>query len=83
MQSYDLGCSYGGGSDPESVLTEAGLSFVSHSQSKWKKSMRDLICDTLKCSIINNKDRGASIQQILNMKANKSIAEITILKLYW
>ncbi|XP_032374181.1 complement C4-B [Etheostoma spectabile] len=38
MQSYDLGCSYSGGSDSASVLTEAGLSFVSHSQSEWKKS---------------------------------------------
>ncbi|XP_031154830.1 complement C4-B [Sander lucioperca] len=38
MQSYDLGCSYSGGSDPASVLTEAGLSFVSQSQSVWKKS---------------------------------------------
>uniref|UniRef100_A0A8C9WYA0 Complement C4B (Chido/Rodgers blood group) n=1 Tax=Sander lucioperca TaxID=283035 RepID=A0A8C9WYA0_SANLU len=37
MQSYDLGCSYSGGSDPASVLTEAGLSFVSQSQSVWKK----------------------------------------------
>ncbi|KAM6995331.1 LOW QUALITY PROTEIN: complement C4-B [Tautogolabrus adspersus] len=38
MQSYDLGCSYTGGSDPASVLTEAGLSFVSNSQSKSKMS---------------------------------------------
>lgn len=38
MQSYDIGCSYSGGPDPWGVLTEAGLSFVTHSQSKWKKS---------------------------------------------
>uniref|UniRef100_A0A3Q3LLG4 Complement C4B (Chido/Rodgers blood group) n=1 Tax=Labrus bergylta TaxID=56723 RepID=A0A3Q3LLG4_9LABR len=38
MQSYDLGCSYTGGSDPASVLTDAGLSFVSNSQSKWRMS---------------------------------------------
>lgn len=38
MQSYDIGCSYSGGADPGSVLTEAGLSFVTNSQSKWKKS---------------------------------------------
>uniref|UniRef100_A0A4W5PZF4 Complement C4B (Chido/Rodgers blood group) n=1 Tax=Hucho hucho TaxID=62062 RepID=A0A4W5PZF4_9TELE len=31
MQSYDLGCSYGGGSDTASVLNEAGLSFISNS----------------------------------------------------
>ncbi|XP_068592591.1 complement C4-B [Cebidichthys violaceus] len=36
MQSYDLGCSYSGGSDPASVLTDAGLSCVSQSQSMWK-----------------------------------------------
>lgn len=38
MQSYDLGCSYSGGPDPGRVLTEAGLSFLTHSQSDWKKS---------------------------------------------
>ncbi|XP_034554348.1 complement C4-B isoform X2 [Notolabrus celidotus] len=37
MQSYDLGCSYTGGSDPDSVLTDAGLSFVTHSSSVTKK----------------------------------------------
>ncbi|KAG8010142.1 Complement C4-B, partial [Nibea albiflora] len=37
MQSYDLGCSYSGGSDPGSALTNAGLSFVSQSQAKYKK----------------------------------------------
>ena len=39
MQSYDLGCSFGGGSDPGSVLTDAGLSFVSQSQSQNKNGM--------------------------------------------
>ncbi|KAF3839878.1 hypothetical protein F7725_018595 [Dissostichus mawsoni] len=29
MQSFDLGCTYGGGADPASVLTDAGLSFFS------------------------------------------------------
>nr|XP_040021250.1 complement C4-B isoform X1 [Gasterosteus aculeatus aculeatus] len=38
MQSYDLGCSYSGGSDPAAVLTNAGLSSVSQSQSMWKRS---------------------------------------------
>ncbi|KAG7242146.1 hypothetical protein INR49_024192, partial [Caranx melampygus] len=37
MQSYDLGCTYGGGPNPASVLRDAGLSFVSHSQSEWRK----------------------------------------------
>ncbi|XP_060936453.1 complement C4-B [Limanda limanda] len=34
MQSYDLGCSYGGGSNPASVIEDAGLSFISHSESE-------------------------------------------------
>ncbi|XP_068180444.1 complement C4-B isoform X2 [Antennarius striatus] len=38
MQSYDVGCSHSGGSDPGSVLTDAGLSFVSQSQSMSKRS---------------------------------------------
>ncbi|KAM8870828.1 complement C4-B isoform 2-T3 [Spinachia spinachia] len=38
MQSYDVGCSYSGGSDPASVLTNAGLSSVSQSQSMWTKT---------------------------------------------
>lgn len=29
MESYDLGCSYGGGPDTDSVFTHAGLSFLS------------------------------------------------------
>ncbi|XP_033957463.1 complement C4-B [Pseudochaenichthys georgianus] len=32
MQSFDHGCTYGGGADPASVLTDAGLSFFSQSQ---------------------------------------------------
>uniref|UniRef100_A0AAY5KEE8 Complement 4B (Chido blood group) n=1 Tax=Esox lucius TaxID=8010 RepID=A0AAY5KEE8_ESOLU len=31
MQSYDLGCSYGGGSNTASVFNDAGLSFISSS----------------------------------------------------
>ncbi|XP_037309175.2 complement C4-B isoform X2 [Pungitius pungitius] len=38
MQSYDLGCSYSGGSDPESVLVNAGLSSLSQSRTMWKKN---------------------------------------------
>ncbi|XP_034466750.1 complement C4-B isoform X1 [Hippoglossus hippoglossus] len=40
MQSYDLGCSYGGGSNPESVIGDAGLSFISQSQSKGRTEFR-------------------------------------------
>ncbi|KAK2844441.1 hypothetical protein Q5P01_011100 [Channa striata] len=42
MQSYDLGCSYGGGADSESVLVDAGLSFVTDTQSKARK---DFACN--------------------------------------
>ncbi|XP_053288658.1 complement C4-B [Pleuronectes platessa] len=34
MQSYDLGCSYGGGSNPVSVIEDAGLSFISQHKSE-------------------------------------------------
>uniref|UniRef100_A0A7N6AJJ2 Complement 4B (Chido blood group) n=1 Tax=Anabas testudineus TaxID=64144 RepID=A0A7N6AJJ2_ANATE len=43
MQSYDLGCSYGGGADSASVLTDAGLSFVSQTNSA---SRRNMFCDS-------------------------------------
>ncbi|XP_063055865.1 complement C4-B [Engraulis encrasicolus] len=33
MQSYDLGCSYGGGSDTAAVFNDAGLAFISSSTS--------------------------------------------------
>ncbi|XP_062848634.1 complement C4-B [Trichomycterus rosablanca] len=32
MQSYDLGCSYGGGLNTAAVFNDAGLAFISHSQ---------------------------------------------------
>ncbi|XP_023155190.2 complement C4-B [Amphiprion ocellaris] len=38
MGSADLGCSYNGGSDRESVLEDAGLSAVSRSSSVWRKN---------------------------------------------
>lgn len=60
MQSGDLGCSYSGGSDPESVLTDAGLSFVTHSQSNWKKSITPqnifYLCLNAICSDVVNMD---------------------------
>ncbi|XP_061572619.1 complement C4-B [Cololabis saira] len=37
MNSHDLGCSYGGGSDSASALLDAGLAFVSQSSSNSKK----------------------------------------------
>uniref|UniRef100_A0A4W5PPX6 Complement C4B (Chido/Rodgers blood group) n=1 Tax=Hucho hucho TaxID=62062 RepID=A0A4W5PPX6_9TELE len=45
MQSYDLGCSYGGGSDTASVLNEAGLSFISNSH-VLSMMRKDFNCDS-------------------------------------
>ncbi|KAM4735658.1 complement C4-B [Anableps anableps] len=36
MASYDLGCTYSGGSDPEAVLIDAGLSFASQAKAAWR-----------------------------------------------
>uniref|UniRef100_A0A667YMT3 Complement C4B (Chido/Rodgers blood group) n=1 Tax=Myripristis murdjan TaxID=586833 RepID=A0A667YMT3_9TELE len=38
MQSYDLGCSYGGGADPESTINDAGLTFISRSRKDMLKT---------------------------------------------
>uniref|UniRef100_A0A667Y2P4 Complement C4B (Chido/Rodgers blood group) n=1 Tax=Myripristis murdjan TaxID=586833 RepID=A0A667Y2P4_9TELE len=37
MQSYDLGCSYGGGADPESTINDAGLTFISRSMNSLQR----------------------------------------------
>ncbi|XP_051262421.1 complement C4-like [Dicentrarchus labrax] len=64
MESNDLGCSYSGGSDPASVLTEAGLSFVTQSQSKWK---RNLGCYSQSA----RQRRSVDLQQeIINLQSN-------------
>ncbi|XP_030606150.1 complement C4-B-like [Archocentrus centrarchus] len=39
MNSYDLGCSYGGGSDSASVLLDAGLAAVSNDLTLWKREL--------------------------------------------
>ncbi|XP_030606146.1 complement C4-like [Archocentrus centrarchus] len=45
MNSYDLGCSYGGGYDSESVLLDAGLAAVSNDLSVQSK-MQELGCNS-------------------------------------
>ncbi|XP_070767453.1 complement C4-B [Enoplosus armatus] len=66
MQSYDLGCSYSGGSDMASVLTEAGLSFVSHSQSQFRKSLG---CDSQSA----RQRRSVDLQQeMMTLRSNYS-----------
>ncbi|XP_070691097.1 complement C4-B [Pempheris klunzingeri] len=66
MQSYDLGCSYSGGSDSENVLSEAGLSFVTQSQSKWRK---DFGCNSQSA----RQRRSVDLQQeMMTLKSNFS-----------
>nr|XP_043890779.1 complement C4-B [Solea senegalensis] len=69
MQSYDLGCSYGGGRDSVSGLKDAGLSFVTHSQSGWK---HDSHCD----SQSSRKKRSVDLnQEMMTFKSNFSKLE--------
>uniref|UniRef100_A0A3Q4HQI4 Complement C4B (Chido/Rodgers blood group) n=1 Tax=Neolamprologus brichardi TaxID=32507 RepID=A0A3Q4HQI4_NEOBR len=42
MNSYDLGCSYGGGPDSASVLLDAGLAAVSNDLSVWRRRKRKI-----------------------------------------
>uniref|UniRef100_A0A4W6D2J7 Complement C4B (Chido/Rodgers blood group) n=1 Tax=Lates calcarifer TaxID=8187 RepID=A0A4W6D2J7_LATCA len=65
MQSYDLGCSYsGGGSDTTSVLRDAGLAFVSQSQSEYR---RDFGCDSQSA----RQRRSVDLQQeMMTLKSN-------------
>ncbi|XP_038567629.1 complement C4-B-like [Micropterus salmoides] len=66
MQSNDFGCSYSGGSDPASVLTEAGLSFVSQHQSGSKRSSD---CDSQSA----RQRRSVDLQQeMMTLKSNFS-----------
>lgn len=52
MQSYDLGCSYGGGSNPASVLTDAGLSFVSQSSAEMGRRGMTKVQQQNKCLLV-------------------------------
>uniref|UniRef100_A0A671UDF2 Complement C4B (Chido/Rodgers blood group) n=1 Tax=Sparus aurata TaxID=8175 RepID=A0A671UDF2_SPAAU len=63
MQSYDLGCTYSGGSDPTSVLTNAGLSFLKYSLT----SFPGLDCD----SQSTRQRRSIDLQQeMMTLKSN-------------
>ncbi|XP_023280702.1 complement C4-like [Seriola lalandi dorsalis] len=66
MQSYDLGCSYGGGSDPVSVLIDAGLSFVSQSHSG---SKTDFHCNSQSARHRRSMDLQ---QEMMTLKSNFS-----------
>ncbi|XP_072316356.1 complement C4-B [Eucyclogobius newberryi] len=63
MEAYDLGCSYGGGSDPGSVLVDAGLAFCSSNQkAAWRQK--------LACHSIARQKRSVDLEQ--EMMALKS-----------
>uniref|UniRef100_A0A672ZPR3 Complement 4B (Chido blood group) n=1 Tax=Sphaeramia orbicularis TaxID=375764 RepID=A0A672ZPR3_9TELE len=65
MQSYDLGCSYGGGSNPASVLIDAGLTFFSQSTAKWRQNLR--------CNSQQRLKRSVNLQEELTtLKSNFS-----------
>ncbi|XP_056141654.1 complement C4-B [Lampris incognitus] len=73
MQSYDLGCSYVGGSDTVSTLSGAGLAFLSHSQSTTSVERKGYGCE----SHAARRRRSLDIQQALIMlKSNFSKGEI-------
>ncbi|KAM7383630.1 hypothetical protein PAMP_003265 [Pampus punctatissimus] len=66
MQSYDLGCSYGGGANPVSVLVDAGLSFVSQPQSTQR---RGFDCDSQPA----RQQRSVDLQhEMMSLKSNFS-----------
>ncbi|KAK3551289.1 hypothetical protein QTP70_013944 [Hemibagrus guttatus] len=46
MQSYDLGCSYGGGENTAAVFNDAGLSFISHSQTLKSQMRKGFGCES-------------------------------------
>ncbi|KAM6909677.1 complement C4-B [Xenentodon cancila] len=70
MDSCDLGCSYGGGSDSASALLDAGLTFVSQSISK---SRKDFSCNSQSA----RQKRSINIQQeIERLKSDFPDAEL-------
>ncbi|XP_073703933.1 complement C4-B [Garra rufa] len=46
MQSYDLGCSYGGGENAAAVFNDAGLTFISHSTTTRSMMRKGFSCDS-------------------------------------
>ncbi|KAL4646806.1 complement C4-like [Arapaima gigas] len=66
MQSYDLGCSYGGGSDMASVFNDAGLSFISHSNTVKSRMRKDFGCE----SGFRRQKRSMDLQQLMSSKVS-------------
>ncbi|KAI4881188.1 hypothetical protein NFI96_027254, partial [Prochilodus magdalenae] len=46
MQSYDLGCSYGGGVNSAAVFNDAGLAFISHSKEMKSQMRKGFSCES-------------------------------------
>ncbi|KAK2903268.1 hypothetical protein Q8A67_007981 [Cirrhinus molitorella] len=46
MQSYDLGCSYGGGENAAAVFNDAGLTFISHSTTTRSMMRKGFSCES-------------------------------------
>ncbi|KAM4600956.1 complement C4-B [Polymixia lowei] len=69
MQSYDLGCSYGGGADTNSTLNDVGLSFMSQSSSTVSDFKRGFTCE----SSSSRQRRSLDLQQeMMIIKSNFS-----------
>ncbi|XP_017282055.1 complement C4-B [Kryptolebias marmoratus] len=63
MESYDLGCTFGGGADSSSVLVDAGLSFISQSGAHHRRHFK---CD----SPAVRQRRSVDLQQeMMNLKS--------------
>ncbi|XP_006801498.1 complement C4-like [Neolamprologus brichardi] len=70
MNSYDLGCSYGGGPDSASVLLDNGLAAVSNDQFLWRK---DFGCN----SSLTRQRRSADLQpEMMALKLNYTEKEL-------
>uniref|UniRef100_A0A3P9C6H6 Complement C4B (Chido/Rodgers blood group) n=1 Tax=Maylandia zebra TaxID=106582 RepID=A0A3P9C6H6_9CICH len=70
MNSYDLGCSYGGGPDSASVLLDNGLASVSNDQFLWRK---DFGCN----SSLTRQRRSVDLQpEMMAMKLNYTEKEL-------
>ncbi|KAL7886405.1 hypothetical protein AOLI_G00041260 [Acnodon oligacanthus] len=67
MQSYDLGCSYGGGKDTAAVFNDAGLAFISNSKTVKSQMRKGLSCD----SGFRRQRRAIDLQQEMTKKESE------------
>uniref|UniRef100_A0A3B3SW33 Complement C4B (Chido/Rodgers blood group) n=1 Tax=Paramormyrops kingsleyae TaxID=1676925 RepID=A0A3B3SW33_9TELE len=64
MESYDLGCSYGGGWDTADVFNDAGLSFISHPKAATSRMRKGFGCE----SGFRRQKRSLDLQQFMMSK---------------